>query len=142
VGTRTPGLYRVKGQLTNTLGNLANDSDRQTTAPALPQPETASTPSLDAALAQALSSSAQFTDIRFDASGKVPFGEQSAQFCLYIDPRSGSLRKTAAAMFKRSSLSRPHTFPRTARSPQVKSRILRSLARWPNNLEIHPRPQS
>lgn len=57
-------------------------------APALPQPETASAPSPDAALAQALSSSAKFTDIRFDASGKVPFGEQSAQFRLYIDPRS------------------------------------------------------
>ena len=57
-------------------------------APALPQPETASTPSPDAALAQALSSSAQFTDIRFDASGKVPFGEQAAQFRVYIDPRS------------------------------------------------------
>lgn len=57
-------------------------------ASALPQPEAASTPSPDAALAQALSASAQFTDIRFDASGKVPFGEQLAQFRLYIDPRS------------------------------------------------------
>jgi hypothetical protein len=57
-------------------------------APALPQPETTSTPSPDAALAQALSSSAQFMDIRFDASGKVPSGEQAAQFRLYIDPRS------------------------------------------------------
>ena len=57
-------------------------------APALPQPEMASTPSPDTALAQALSSSAQFTDIRFDASGKVRFDEQSAQFRLFIDPRS------------------------------------------------------
>ncbi len=31
LGTRTPDLYRVKGQLTNTLNNLANDRDRQTT---------------------------------------------------------------------------------------------------------------
>jgi hypothetical protein len=57
-------------------------------ASAMQQPETASIPSPDGALAQALSSSAQFTDIRFDASGKVPFGEQTAQFSLYIDPRS------------------------------------------------------
>jgi hypothetical protein len=31
VGTRTPNLYRVKGQLTNTLNNLESDGDRLST---------------------------------------------------------------------------------------------------------------
>ena len=31
VGTRTPDLYRVKGQLTNTLNNLESDWDRLST---------------------------------------------------------------------------------------------------------------
>jgi hypothetical protein len=31
VGTRTPDLYRVKGQLTNTLNNLESDGDRLST---------------------------------------------------------------------------------------------------------------
>jgi len=31
VGTRTPDLYRVKGQLTNTPNNLHNDRDRVST---------------------------------------------------------------------------------------------------------------
>ena len=31
VGTRTPDLYRVKGQLTNTLNNLHDDGDRIST---------------------------------------------------------------------------------------------------------------
>ena len=31
VGTRTPDLYRVKGQLSNTLTNLESDGDRLST---------------------------------------------------------------------------------------------------------------
>jgi len=31
VGTRTPDLYRVKGQLTNTLNDIESDADRIST---------------------------------------------------------------------------------------------------------------
>jgi hypothetical protein len=54
--------------------------NRAQTAPLVPQQ--------DAALAQALSSTATLSGVRFDASGRIPSGEQTAQFRLYIDPRS------------------------------------------------------
>jgi hypothetical protein len=57
-------------------------------APATPLPESAAASPQETALSQALSSSAQLTEIRFDASGKAPAGEQAVQFRLYIDPRS------------------------------------------------------
>jgi hypothetical protein len=57
-------------------------------SPSLAQPEISASSVQDAVLSQALSSSARLTDVRFDASGKVPSGEESVQFRLYVDPRS------------------------------------------------------
>jgi hypothetical protein len=42
----------------------------------------------EAALALAMSNSSPYTDIVFDASGKVPAPGQPGQFRLYVDPRS------------------------------------------------------
>jgi hypothetical protein len=57
-------------------------------APLPPAPVTAAPSQQDVALTQALDSETQLTDIRFDASGKIPANEQSGQFRIYVDPRS------------------------------------------------------